>query len=194
MRPPVVNPPSASCVVSKFSCRCYPRFVHGRNPCVMEPVGKGWITPTPHSSVELSVCTVLKRLVSLRAGTETVPRPPSIRAGSRPVTSSCMRPLAPVTPVTSTPPLRNRSVHGPGRATGVLTAGDCSNLFHLHVLNAGPQPSFNRAPSGTTPASMNRHRSINRRRASATMPMRRWRLPPPPKRSWNQRLCLLPGW
>jgi len=56
------------------------------------------------------------------------------------------------------------------------------------------QATFSRVPSGTRPLSANRHKSITRRRARATMPMRRWRLPPCPKRSWNQRLCLLCGW
>lgn len=35
----------------------------------MESVGKGWRTPTPSPAMGLSVCTVLKRLVSIRAGT-----------------------------------------------------------------------------------------------------------------------------
>ncbi len=35
----------------------------------MESVGKGWRTPTPSPAIGLSVCPVLKCLVSIRAGT-----------------------------------------------------------------------------------------------------------------------------
>ncbi len=84
----------------------------------------------------------------------------------------------------------------PGRQRARSTTGDGSNSFQHDLLGCVlcAQATFRRAPSETNPASTNRHRSTSNRRASATMPMRRWRLLPPPKRSWNQRVCLLFGW
>jgi len=61
-----------------------------------------------------------------QGGHATVPRPPSIRAGSRPITSSCMRPLAPVTPAMSTPHLRNRS--GVLDPTGLRACSTAENV------------------------------------------------------------------
>ena len=125
----------------------------------------------------------------------TVPRPPSIRAGSRPVTSSCMRPLAPATPARNAPHLEIGLLIDPGSKRAHSTTGDYTNSrkFFCRSRCLVDQATFKRAPSGTTPDSTNRHKSISRRRASATMPMRRWRLLPPPKRFINHRLCLLVG-
>jgi len=54
---------------------------------------------------------------------------------------------------------------------------DYSNSSQRDLVGCGlrPQATFSRAPSETTPASTNRQRSTSKRRASATMPMRRWR-------------------
>ena len=55
-------------------------------------------------------------------------------------------------------------------------------------------PRFNCAPSGITPVSRNLHRSISKRRARATMPTLRARLPAPANRSSNHWVNLLVGW
>jgi hypothetical protein len=49
------------------------------------------------------------------------------------------------------------------------------------------------APSGTTPVSRKRHKAMRNLRATATRPIRRKRLPPPPKRSRNHTLSALSG-
>src|SRR5262249_36889461 len=45
--------------------------------------------------------------------------------------------------------------------------------------------SLSMAPAGTPPVSMKRHRAMSNLRATATIPIRLTRLPPPPKRSRN---------
>jgi hypothetical protein len=50
------------------------------------------------------------------------------------------------------------------------------------------------APSGKPPVSRQRHSAMSNFRATATIPMRRNRLPPPPQRSRNQQLRALSGW
>src|SRR5712691_4213381 len=54
-------------------------------------------------------------------------------------------------------------------------------------------PSLSTAPSGTTPVSRKRHRARSHLRATATIPIRRKRLPPLPKRSRHQTLRALSG-
>jgi hypothetical protein len=54
--------------------------------------------------------------------------------------------------------------------------------------------SLSTAPSGTTPVLRNRHSAMSNFRATATIPRRLTRLPPPPKRSRNQQLKALSGW
>ena len=49
------------------------------------------------------------------------------------------------------------------------------------------------APSGKPPVSRKRHKAMSNLRATATMPIRRKRLPPPPKRSRNHTLRALSG-
>src|SRR4029453_11678180 len=53
--------------------------------------------------------------------------------------------------------------------------------------------SLSSAPSGMTPVSRKRHSAMSNLRATATIPMRRKRFPPPPKRSRNQQLRALSG-
>jgi hypothetical protein len=53
--------------------------------------------------------------------------------------------------------------------------------------------SLSTAPSGNTPVSRKRHRAMSNLRATATIPIRLKRLPPPPKRSRNQPLRALSG-
>jgi hypothetical protein len=54
--------------------------------------------------------------------------------------------------------------------------------------------SLSTAPSGNTPVSRKRHRAMSNFRATATIPIRLKRLPPPPKRWRNQQLRALSGW
>jgi hypothetical protein len=54
--------------------------------------------------------------------------------------------------------------------------------------------SFRTAPSGKTPLLRKRHSAMSNFRATATIPMRLRRFPPPPKRSRNQQLKALSGW
>ena len=78
----------------------------------------------------------------------------------------------------------------PGHATGRLRQhqgrGCTRRLDAAHA-------SFSAAPSGTTPVFRKRHRAMSHLRATATIPMRLRRVPPPPKRSRNQQLRALCG-
>jgi len=170
-------------------------FVHGRSvPSITRSRwAKGWITPTPYFSTRSRLAQYAASGADLGGHLPCLDHLLSVPAHGRSPHLACA-PLAPATPAMNAPPLRNRSGYRPGRATGAL------DRWRLHKLPAtlspllAAQATFTRVPSGTTPDSRNRHRSITRRRAKATIPMRRWRLLPPPKRSWNQRLCLFCGW
>ena len=61
----------------------------------------------------------------------------------------------------------------------------------LHRQNA--YPSLSTAPAGKTPVSRKRQSTMSNLRATATIPIRRKRLPPLPKRSRNQTLRALSG-
>ena len=54
-------------------------------------------------------------------------------------------------------------------------------------------PSLSTAPAGKTPVSRKRHSAMSNLRATATIPIRLKRLPPPPKRSRNHTLRALSG-
>src|SRR6266705_4393706 len=53
--------------------------------------------------------------------------------------------------------------------------------------------SLSTAPAGMTPVSRKRHSAMSNLRATATIPIRLKRLPPPPKRARNQTLRALSG-
>ena len=53
--------------------------------------------------------------------------------------------------------------------------------------------SLSTAPAGITPVSRKRQSAMSNLRATATIPIRRKRLPPPPKRSRNKTLRALSG-
>src|SRR5215470_6034038 len=78
----------------------------------------------------------------------------------------------------------------PGKSTGRL---------HQHPDRGMTphQPStytfLSTAPAGITPVSRKRQSAMNNLRATATIPIRRKRLPPPPKRSRNHTLRALSG-
>ena len=61
----------------------------------------------------------------------------------------------------------------------------------LHQPSA--YPSLSTAPAGITPVSRKRQSAMSNLRATATIPIRRKRLPPLPKRSRNQQLKALSG-
>jgi hypothetical protein len=128
---------------------------------------------------------------SFDAGTPRLQRP-SIRAGSNthhPILSAsfddswkaCRR----------RPHLYDGFFEEPGNSTGRL---------HQHQGLGVPQHRniayafLSSAPSGKTPVLRKRQSEMSNLRATATMPMRLKRLPPPPKRSLNQQLRALSGW
>jgi hypothetical protein len=83
---------------------------------------------------------------------------------------------------------------------GVLRRpGICSGRLHQHqsldvTLHCqSVYPSFSTAPTGITPVSRKRQSAMSNLRATATIPIRRKRLPPLPKRSRNQTLRALSG-
>ena len=127
---------------------------------------------------------------SVGVGTFRLQRP-SIRAGSRP-----------------RHPMRSASVDDwwkaqrrqPHLCDGVLRRpGFFAGRLHQHpsrgVTRHGPSvyPALSTAPAGNTPVSRKRHSAMSNLRATATMPIRRKRLPPLPKRSRNQALRALSG-
>lgn len=77
--------------------------------------------------------------------------------------------------------------------------GICSGRLHQHpdrgvtLHRQSAYPSLSTAPAGKTPVSRKRQSAMSNLRATATMPIRRKRLPPPPKRSRNQQLKALSG-
>ena len=79
----------------------------------------------------------------------------------------------------------------PGNSTGHLHQHQGQSLMQHHNT---AYASLSAAPSGKSPVSRNRHSAMSNLRATATIPMRRKRLPPPPKRSRNQQLSALSGW
>ncbi len=78
----------------------------------------------------------------------------------------------------------------PGHSTGRL---------HQHQERGGPQhrktasASLRTAPSGNTPVSTKRHSAMRHLRATATIPIRLKRVPPPPQRARNQPRRALSG-
>ena len=88
----------------------------------------------------------------------------------------------------------------PHLSDGVLrTPGKLPGRLHQH-LDRGMTPhqasvytSLSTAPAGITPVSRKRQSAMSNLRATATIPIRRKRLPPPPKRSRNQTLRALSG-
>jgi hypothetical protein len=77
--------------------------------------------------------------------------------------------------------------------------GNCTGRLHQHQDRGGTQhrntayASLRAAPSGNTPVSKKRHSAMSNLRATATIPIRRKRLPPLPKRTRNQTLRALSG-
>ena len=79
----------------------------------------------------------------------------------------------------------------PGRATGRLHQRQGRRLTqHRTTADA----SFRTAPAGKTPLLRHRHSARSHCRATATIPRRLTRLPPPPKRSRHQPRSARSGW
>ena len=116
---------------------------------------------------------------SIRAGTNA--RHPMLSASFDDSWKACGR----------RPHLYNGVLRTPGNSTGHLHQYlDQGVTQHHHIAYA----ALSAAPSGNTPVSRKRHRAISHLRATATIPIRLRRLPPPPKRSRNQQLRALSGW
>src|SRR6266446_6720372 len=115
---------------------------------------------------------------SIRAGTNT--RHPILYASFDESRKACRR----------RPHLYDGFFARPGNSTGRL---------HQHQDRGGTQhrntayASLRTAPSGNTPVSKKRHSAMSNLRATATIPIRLKRLPPPPKRARNQTLRALSG-
>jgi hypothetical protein len=77
--------------------------------------------------------------------------------------------------------------------------GICSGRLYQHpdrgvtLPRQSAYPSLSTAPAGKTPVSRKRQSAMSNLRATATIPIRRKRLPPLPKRSRNQTLRALSG-
>jgi hypothetical protein len=78
----------------------------------------------------------------------------------------------------------------PGIATGRLHQSQ-GRAVTSH--RQSPSPSLSTAPSGNAPVSRKRQSAMSHLRATATMPMRLKRVPPPPKRSRNHTRRALSG-
>ena len=83
---------------------------------------------------------------------------------------------------------------------GVLRRpGICAGRLHQHPDRGvtshrqSAYPALSTAPAGMTPVSRKRQSAMSNLRATATIPIRRKRFPPPPKRSRNQPLKKLSG-
>ena len=81
------------------------------------------------------------------------------------------------------PHLYDGVLRRPGISTGRLHQHQDLGVTPHHN---SAYPSLSTAPSGTTPVSRKRQSAMSNLRATATIPIRRKRLPPPPKRSRNQ--------
>ena len=116
---------------------------------------------------------------SLRAGLHT--RHPMLSASFDESWKACRR----------RPHLSDGFFARPGSLTGRLHQHQGRSLTqHRNTAYA----SLRTAPSGKTPVLRKRHSAMSNLRATATIPMRLRRLPPPPKRSRNQPLRALSGW
>jgi hypothetical protein len=115
---------------------------------------------------------------SIRAGSTT--RHPILHASCDESGKACRR----------RPHLSDGFLARPGSSTGRLHQPQVRGLTqHRNTAYA----SLSSAPSGRSPVSRKRHRAMSNLRATATIPMRLRRLPPPPKRSRNQQLRALSG-
>jgi len=89
----------------------------------------------------------------------------------------------------ATPSLR-RLLHGPGSLPGRLHQDQGREVTQSRNT---AYASLRAAPSGMTPVLRKRHRAMRNLRATAIIPIRLRRLPPPPKRSRNQQRRALSG-
>ena len=128
---------------------------------------------------------------SCGVGTSRLQRP-SLRAGAHtrhPMLSASFDESG--RPVGGDPISPTASLQGPESSTGRLHQHQGRSLTqHRNTAYA----SLRTAPSGKTPVLRKRHSAMSNFRATATIPMRLKRLPPPPKRSRNQQLRALSGW
>jgi hypothetical protein len=115
---------------------------------------------------------------SIRAGTHT--RHPMLSASFDDSRKACRR----------RPHLYDGFFARPGKITGRLHQHQGQSLTqHRQTAHA----ALSSAPCGITPVSRKRQSAMSNLRATATIPIRLMRLPPPPKRSRNQQLRALSG-
>jgi len=115
---------------------------------------------------------------SIRAGTHT--RHPMLSASFDDSRQACRR----------RPHLYDGFFARPGKITGRLHQHQGQSLTqHRQTAHA----ALSSAPCGITPVSRKRQSAMSNLRATATIPIRLMRLPPPPKRSRNQQLRALSG-
>jgi hypothetical protein len=88
------------------------------------------------------------------------------------------------------PHLYDGVLRRPGNSTGRLHQYSDRGVTPHHP---SAYPALSTAPAGITPVSRKRQSAMSNLRATATIPIRRKRLPPPPKRSRNQTLRALSG-
>ena len=138
--------------------------------CHMAPIGL---------AASCGVGTSRLQRPSLRAGLHT--RHPMLSASFDKSRKACRR----------RPHLSDGFFRWPGNITGRLHQHPGRSLIQHRKTT---YTSLSAAPSGKTPVSRNRHSAIRHSRATATIPIRLKRFPPPPKRSRNQPLSALSGW
>jgi len=115
---------------------------------------------------------------SIRAGTHT--RHPMLSASFDDSRKACRR----------RPHLYDGFFARPGKITGRPHQHQGQSLTqHRQTAHA----ALSSAPCGITPVSRKRQSAMSNLRATATIPIRLMRLPPPPKRSRNQQLRALSG-
>ena len=157
-------------------CRCCQALLH----MFFFPAFFGRCVTWPRLVWRLPVALGPHRLQrpSIRAGSHT--RHPMLSASCDESWKACGR----------RPHLSDGFLHRPGSSTGRLHQDQGREVTqHLNTAYA----SLSSAPSGKTPVSRKRHRAMSNLRATATIPIRLKRLPPPPKRSRNQPLRALSG-
>jgi hypothetical protein len=146
---------------------------------------------SPLPSLELCHLAPIGLAASCGVGTSRLQRP-SIRAGAHTRHPMLYASLD-----------ESRKAYGrrPHLYDGLLRMpGNSTGRLHQHPGQEVTQQrnpayaSLSTAPSGNTPVSRKRHRAMSNLRATATIPIRLKRLPPPPKRSRNQPLRALSGW
>jgi hypothetical protein len=138
--------------------------------CHMAPIGL---------AASCGVGTSRLQRPSIRAGSHT--RHPMLSASFDKSRKACRR----------RPHLSDGFFRWPGNITGRLHQHPGQSLMQHRKT---PSTSLRAAPAGTTPVSRQRHSAIRNFRATATIPRRLTRFPPPPQRSRNPPRSARSSW